>query len=200
MTAYIQTESKRMPAMIENAITDWIGNEDTEEYLILHQIDNQIEIAEIDTLRYANEEHIDYSIRTEIESATATLVKKDANPLEQHVVNWINEQAADSYTEANEEAIKSVISNLQRGGCQSGMVPHLIYYNQTTEFFDNYEAEITEVINNFKDGTGDNSIIAGNVDKFGNVDDFDMTQLKNRMAWAAFEIVADQIANEAGIE
>ena len=124
---------------------------------------------------------------------THQLVKPQANRLERHIVNWINEQAADSYPYRSPDSIQSVINDLRKGGCSSGFVSHLLYYKDSTPFFDKFEAEITEVINEYVDSTLDNSVI------LGNNDGFHLTQLKQRLSWTAFELVANRIAEEAGL-
>lgn len=70
---------------------------------------------------------------------------------------------------------KSFFQNLASHGCISGMVNDLVYYNATYRFFDTHYQEIEQL-------RADYEIIVP-LDQ----------DLKNYLAWAAFEIVADQI-------
>ena len=53
---------------------------------------------------------------------------------------WIEEKIADGYTK--QEAIDELMAH----GCQSGIVSSLIYYIDTTKFFEDHKAEISEML------------------------------------------------------
>ena len=42
--------------------------------------------------------------------------------------------------------LEQIVDDLQRAGCVSGLVSHLIYYTDTVEFFDNHEDEILQIL------------------------------------------------------
>lgn len=42
--------------------------------------------------------------------------------------------------------LEQIVGDLQYGGCESGLVSHLIYYTDTVEFFDNHEDEILQIL------------------------------------------------------
>lgn len=60
--------------------------------------------------------------------------------IETVVTNWINSEL-DGY----EHNLNELANDLQEIGLQGGMVSELIYYNQTTQFFKDYEQEIEQL-------------------------------------------------------
>lgn len=75
--------------------------------------------------------------------------------------------------------------DLLRHGCASGMVPGLIYYVDTHLFFDRHYYEIEDLRQEYEDMTGFPLHIK---------DD-----LKNELAWFAYEETARLIADKLGI-
>ena len=71
------------------------------------------------------------------------------NALEQHVHDWVKE-AAQSY----DGNAKAVAEDVIEGGCQSGIVGHLINHVDAKAFYDKYHDEIIELIRDFEDGAG----------------------------------------------
>ena len=90
-----------------------------------------------------------------------------------------------SDAETDEEVI-NFFNDLQTYGCQSGMVNSLIYYRDTHAFFDTHYDEIEELRQDYKDSCG--------------IDISIQYDLKNTLAWFAFEEVAYQLSNELEIE
>lgn len=125
---------------------------------------------------------------------------QDSNELTAYVANWLLDYAKDSYNKANKESVASVLNDLMHGGCQSGFVGELCYYNQTTAFYDKYEDEIWELLEDMADQMGEDNALAlvGTFNGAKNVGSGQ--QFKNLLAWAAFEETARNIANEIGIE
>jgi hypothetical protein len=78
--------------------------------------------------------------------------------------------------------IRDFFNDLSNHGCVSGMVSSLIYYNQTHQFFDTYYEQIETLRLQYEEETG-LQIQLGN-------------DLKNTLAWFAFEQTAYQIATE----
>ena len=120
---------------------------------------------------------------------TATLIKPEANPLEAHVIEWINEQA-EGYT--SDTPHKEAVKDLMHGGCKSGIVGHLIYYTQTNSFVDEYEDEISAIIDDLKDNCGEVDFLFK--------DGANLKNIKNIMAWCAFEETARNLMIECGYE
>ena len=75
--------------------------------------------------------------------------------------------------------ISCFFEDLQKYGCVSGMVTSLIYYSDTHSFFDKYYDEINELRTEFEESTGQPLSIE--------------SDLKNYLAWFAFEEVARQM-------
>ena len=74
---------------------------------------------------------------------------KGSNKLTNHVIDYY----MDREYESSDELLKSM-EDLQQYGCISGMINELIYYDDTTKFFDKYKEEINELLSNLIDGTG----------------------------------------------
>ncbi|GGF76065.1 hypothetical protein GCM10011332_32560 [Terasakiella brassicae] len=81
---------------------------------------------------------------------------------------------------------ETYISNILNYGCVSGTVPELTYYHDTHKFFDEHYDEIEEIREDWEFQTGMPINIKGD--------------LKNYLAWFAFEHVVYQIANEAELD
>lgn len=82
--------------------------------------------------------------------------------------------------------IAAFFSDLLQHGCLSGMVSNLVYYIDTHAFFDTHYVEIEDLRNEVEDNLGEPLQIKGD--------------LKNFMAWFAFEETAYQMALELGLE
>ena len=74
---------------------------------------------------------------------------------------------------------QSFFDDLQQHGCISGTVTSLIYYTDTHAFYDKHYEEIEELRSEYEDSTGEPLQIKGD--------------LKNYLAWFAFEQVAYQL-------
>ena len=96
----------------------------------------------------------------------------------------------ESESENYDDGIWGFIKDLRQGGCISGLVGSLIYYSDTIEFYDKFENEIQELIDNYTQEFGYNnrlefiSSLNGSENVYGN------EQLKNLLAWFAFEETA----------
>jgi hypothetical protein len=124
------------------------------------------------------------------------LLLNNKNALTVYVTQWL----LDNAEEPNIKAIKATLEDLMHGGCQSGFVSELCYYNQTTAFYDKYEDEIWELLEDMADQMGEHNALAliGTFNGAKNVGS--AAQFKNLLAWAAFEETARNIANQIGIE
>lgn len=83
-------------------------------------------------------------------------------------------------------SIYNFFHDLLNYGCVSGMVSSLIYYSQTEKFFDTHYEEIMEIKTEFEESTGEPMKIPH--------------QLKNHLAWFAFEQTAYDLADLIGLE
>lgn len=86
----------------------------------------------------------------------------------------------------NSDTIYNFFNDLLNHGCISGMVSSLIYYRDTEKFFDTYYEEIITLKTEFEESTGETMKIPH--------------QLKNHLAWFAFEQVAYDLADFLGLE
>lgn len=77
------------------------------------------------------------------------------------------------------ESPETFFSDLQSNGCISGMVCSLIYYKDTHAFYVKYYAEIEALRTEYEESTGEPLKISND--------------LKNYLAWFAFEQVAFQL-------
>ena len=82
--------------------------------------------------------------------------------------------------------IKGFFLGLLQHGCVSGWVGSLCYYTDTHKFFDTHYDEIEELRQEYQDNIGEPLEIKDN--------------LKNFLAWFAFEETAYQMALELGLE
>ena len=94
---------------------------------------------------------------------------------------WIEEKIADGYTK--QEAIDELMAH----GCQSGIVSGLIYYADTTKFFEDHKGEINKLLKDTLWSTGlDTAELFG--DKWDTDDPLCMdTTNQNLLAWFGFE-------------
>lgn len=83
-------------------------------------------------------------------------------------------------TDINNEEVLTTIEDIINHGCQSGIVPALIYYSDTEPFFDRHADEIFELYNDMKVEYGEMS----------------MELSRNNLAWFGFEVMAQIILDE----
>lgn len=113
-------------------------------------------------------------------------------PLERSVADWYESECEDGYT--------SAISDLMQNGCVSGMVGHLIYYSDTTAFYRQHKREIWQLLDQMLDECG----LERTQDLLSDWDGGDRwaedTHNQNLLAWFAFEVTAQNLANSAGMD
>jgi hypothetical protein len=111
-------------------------------------------------------------------------LKEIANQQEDNIKKAVAvEILSDAQTD---EELINFFKDLQTSGCQSGMVSSLIYCKDTHTFFDTYYDEIEELRQECKENYGIDIVIKND--------------LKNTLAWFAFEEVAYRLVNELEIE
>jgi len=113
-------------------------------------------------------------------------MRKPQTKLERHVAKWLRAQAKDCG-----DTIQGVYHDLMEGGCRSGMVSHLIYYDHTIKFYRSYRVEINQLLTSAMCDFGSCSP----VDIFGDKWDTDdplacATTNQNLLAWFGFEETA----------
>ncbi len=109
--------------------------------------------------------------------------------LEQVVSDWATEQ--------EEEGYEGAVSDLQQHGCQSGVVSDLIYYSDTTTFYNEHQGEIDEMLAETCADSGQSpSELFG--DKWDDSDPLARHHFnKNLLAWFSFEETANRLFPEA---
>ena len=79
-----------------------------------------------------------------------------------------------------------MFEGLARNGCVSGWVSSLVWYTDTHAFYDRFYDEIEELREDYEASIGEPLRINGD--------------LKNWLAWFAFEETAYRMANDVGLE
>ena len=126
----------------------------------------------------------------------------NATALENHVREWINEQASE-YPDTGPQTynVAGVLNDLMRNGCQSGYVGDLIYYADTLKFYKRHKLEINQMlIQNMADmGAKSPADMFG--DKWDLSDPLALDTInQNLLAWFGFEETARKLAEDAGLE
>jgi len=108
------------------------------------------------------------------------IIETTSSDLTKYVANYILENYS-----SNDE-IKCFFEDLNHGGCASGMVGDLIYYNDTEAFFIKFQDEIEELKEDLEDSMGEPLKIKG--------------RITNWLAWFGFEETARNLASQLEIE
>lgn len=82
----------------------------------------------------------------------------------------------------DQEDLARYISEILNYGCKSGVVGDLVYHKDTHAFYDKYYREIEDIRISYEEETGVPIKITGD--------------LKNHLAWFAFEYTANELYNE----
>ena len=106
----------------------------------------------------------------------------------------------------NPEERKTYLQDLTQHGAISGMVSGLIYYSETTQFFNEHRDEILAMLHELKEGTGlDEKELFGDKwndwedlleDEADDLDPLADTNNQNLLAWFAMEELARQELDE----
>ena len=109
-------------------------------------------------------------------------LKKDATPLQKSAYDYVLDEWS------NYDNKVHIFTDVLYHGCQSGTVGFLIYYNQTTAFYNKHKDEINELLYEIMESTG----IYSPTELFGKkwekedplaIEDYN----KNLLAWFGFE-------------
>lgn len=118
---------------------------------------------------------------------------KGDNKLTNYVINHYIDESS-NYTSVD-ELLKSM-EDLQEHGCISGMINELMYYDDTSKFFDEYKDEINEIVSDLTQNSGFSleGLFGSNFDKNDPliIDYYN----KNLLAWFSFEEVSNKIYEE----
>lgn len=105
------------------------------------------------------------------------------------VENWLNSYPEDERLTALED--------LASHGCESGMVGELIYYSDTTAFYERHCAEISALLVEALDNAGCKSPAELFGDKWDSTDPLALdVQNQNLLAWFGFEETAYRLLSE----
>ena len=123
-------------------------------------------------------------------------IKGAETKLERVVQKEINRHASDY-----DNGATGYLEDLMQGGCQSGMVSGLIYYNDTVKLYKAHKKEIHDLLKDTLDGTGYTSPVELFGDKWDTKDIFAEEQFnQNLLAWFGFEETARRLADRNNIE
>lgn len=118
---------------------------------------------------------------------------KGDNKLTNYVIDHYIDESS-NYTSVD-ELLKSM-EDLQEHGCISGMINELMYYDDTSKFFDEYKDEINEIVSDLTQNSGFSleGLFGSNFDKNDPliIDYYN----KNLLAWFSFEEVSNKIYEE----
>ena len=124
--------------------------------------------------------------------------QENETKLQKDVRNIINQYGKDY----DDTGIEGFLKDLFYGGCQSGIVGELIYYNDTCKFYEKHKKDISDLL---KDTLSNYMEKSTRLDIFG--DKWDIMdplcldgENQNLLAWFAFEETSRQFADSLNIE
>ena len=92
---------------------------------------------------------------------------------------------------------KDIVTDVLEHGCQSGMVGHLIYYNQTTAYYEGHKDEINKLLYETMDECGIYAPSQLFGDKWDEEDPLAIDYYnQNLLAWFGFEETMRKVARE----
>lgn len=122
------------------------------------------------------------------------LKETELGSLKEHILDYVIENY-DEY-----DNVADFIKDILKNGCQSGMVGHLIYYKDTNEFYDKYENEIEDKLEEYGTGCGYENRFQQLASLNGSDNVGNIMQEKNLLAWFGFEETLRDIADELECE
>ena len=126
----------------------------------------------------------------EVEAILSDMKK---NRLYKRVVNEIVEDSKDYNGNNLQERLQARLQDISHG-LNTGIVCSMVYYSDTTKFFDRYKKEIAELLTTWGEETGQT---LQDLNGFDNSDPFIReVQNKNLLAWASYEIIAGWLENQ----
>ncbi len=123
----------------------------------------------------------------------AILSDMKKNRLYKRVINEIVEDSKDYDGKNLQERLQARLQDISHG-LNTGIVCSMVYYSDTTKFFDRYKKEIAELLTTWGEETGQT---LQDLNGFDNSDPFIReVQNKNLLAWASYEIIAGWLENQ----
>ena len=122
------------------------------------------------------------------------LTVKIENKLESEVKKIVNNYLGDDYT------LELFINDLMTGGCQSGLISELVYYDDTVKFYNHFKKDINTLLTETLENTGlsVNELFG---DKWDNTDPLALDQFnQNLLSWFAFEETTRLLTERQGLE
>lgn len=112
--------------------------------------------------------------------------------LEKAVAKWVTGRTEPGYT------VEQVFKDLFHGGCSSGIVGHLIYYDDTVAFYRKHEEDIWNLACDEADAQGEN--VFAFLARCGHDTPSDPDTVMNFLAWFGFEEAARRLAARLGLD
>ena len=116
---------------------------------------------------------------------------EDSYGLKKYCLNYLVD------IEGDYENLKDFFKDLFNSGCVSGMISDLIYYEDTTKFYNKFENDIEDLISEGMDSLGIETRPLFIESLNGSAEN--MTQEKNLLSWFAFEETAKSLNDELKI-
>ena len=118
------------------------------------------------------------------------------NDLEREALEWMNEHG-----EAYDDGAAGSLRDLFHGGCQSGIVGHLIYTRSCVAFYERHRTNIAAMLKDAMDDIGAEGPGALFGYKWDTEDPLALGDAnQNLLAWFGFEEAVRTVANRAGIK
>ena len=117
--------------------------------------------------------------------------------LQTDVATWLLDSGADY-----ENGAEGALGDLMYGGCQSGIVGTLVYYSDTTAYFQQHREAIEQLLTEAIDAMGCDGPRGLFGDKWDHEDMFPPRKSPNQnlLAWFAFEETARSLGDSAGYD
>lgn len=177
-----------------------------DEYLYNHRFDEDLKVQleeqfiftdeQLEELEEDLQEELDQEEEEKLETITdlkETFKIGDETQEKSCLINDVINYFVDYYTTYDEvvQGMKGCINH----GCVSGCIGRLTYYTDTNKFFDDYEEEISDLVYDMAQNMG-LSWLEFIASLNGGKDVGSMEQLKNLLAWFAFEETTRKILEE----
>ena len=128
-------------------------------------------------------------------------IEEMKNKTTNRIVEYVCDYIIDNWDEnIDDDENKSILTDILENGCESGACSDLVYYSDTLKFYDDYEDEISELLNSLLNDCGYNSPVELFGDKWDKTDPLARGEYnKNLLAWFGFEETLRNIASDFNI-
>lgn len=145
------------------------------------------------------------SAKQELMRIAAQKKRRDVEERKRNLVRFaktdIEKEVAQAAMDSGYDDPWGWIDDLAVHGCESGMVSGLIYYNETSKFYEAHKEEIWEMLAEDAESTGENILVMLSQMRWaGNISD--ESTFANYLAWYAYETAAQRLLDrhESGEE